>query len=91
MSKIVVREASAGDPNEATRRLAVLSDLPELGILLMSVPLPEKAQLDGLHIALNAICRKLKRHHDAGGLNEVSFASEQQQEKLSPFMIGTYM
>ena len=67
VSEIVVREASAGDPDAAERRLAVLSDLPELAIieqashladaLVRQVPLPEKAQLDALHIALAAVHR----------------------------------
>ncbi len=67
VSEIVVREASAGDPDAAARRLAVLSDLPELAIieeaadladaLIRNVPLPNKAQLDALHIALSTVHR----------------------------------
>ena len=65
VSEVVVREASAGDPDAAARRLAVLSNLPELAIieeaidlanaLIRRAPLPEKAQLDALHIALSAV------------------------------------
>ena len=67
VSEIVVREASAGDSDAATRRLSVLAELPELdiieeasdlaGALIRHVPLPEKAQLDALHIALSAVHR----------------------------------
>ena len=54
VSQFVVEEASAGDPDAATRRLAVLADLPPLDVtdavqqlahaLLTHVPLPANAQ-----------------------------------------------
>jgi hypothetical protein len=62
VSQFVIEEASAGDPEAATRRLAVLADLPQLDVtdavqqlayaLLTHVPLPANAQVDALHIAV---------------------------------------
>jgi hypothetical protein len=64
-SSLVVREASAGDPTVVQLRLEKLRDLPLLEIteaalalaerLVRGVPLPPKAQADGLHIALAAV------------------------------------
>ena len=63
-SELVVAEASAGDPEAATRRLAVIQDIPLLAgseladelarALLSEVPLPTKAAADALHIAIAA-------------------------------------
>lgn len=62
ISALVIQEASAGDPNAAKKRLEQLDDLPELDIteevetfaqvLIQKVPLPEKARIDALHIAV---------------------------------------
>jgi hypothetical protein len=64
VSEIVLQEAAAGDPDAASRRLEILTELPELNIsnearalakqLLNGVPLPDKAQVDALHIAVAA-------------------------------------
>jgi predicted nucleic acid-binding protein len=64
-SELVVQEASAGDPDAAKDRIAVLEDLEllevtseigELAQLLMdSGAIPRKAPEDALHIALAAI------------------------------------
>ncbi len=64
-SEAVIEEASAGDPEAAQRRLSVLEDIPELDItdnvrdlaksLLANTPLPEKAQIDALHIAVATV------------------------------------
>lgn len=63
--EFVSREAVAGDPDAARNRLAVITGIPELDItnevsqlaqiLIEKVPLPEKAQLDALHIAVATI------------------------------------
>ena len=65
ISEIVFREASAGDPNASRDRLAAIAGIPELNItdeagqlaqiLIDQVPLPEKAQLDALHIAVATV------------------------------------
>jgi hypothetical protein len=65
VSQFVIEEASAGDPEAATRRLAVLADLPQLDVtdavqhlaqaLLTQVPLPPNAQVDALHIAVATV------------------------------------
>jgi hypothetical protein len=62
ISQIVIQEASAGDPDAAQRRLDALKEIPELDItdqarvlastLISKVPLPEKARIDALHIAI---------------------------------------
>lgn len=62
ISALVLQEAGAGDPNAAQRRLEQLDNIPELDItekveefadvLIQKVPLPEKARLDALHIAV---------------------------------------
>ena len=61
-SRAVIEEASVGDPDAARRRLQVLEDIPELDItdsvrdlakiLISNTPLPERAQIDALHIAV---------------------------------------
>ena len=65
VSQFVIEEASAGDPEAAKRRLAVLADLPQLDVtdavqqlaqaLLMHVPLPANAQVDALYIAVATV------------------------------------
>ena len=61
-SRVVIEEASVGNPDAVQRRLQVLEDIPELDItdnardlakiLISNTPLPEKAQIDALHIAV---------------------------------------
>ncbi|MCE9548108.1 MAG: type II toxin-antitoxin system VapC family toxin [Planctomycetia bacterium] len=65
VSQTVVVESSAGDKDAAQRRLEVLAQLPRLDItqdaerlareLMTRVPLPAKAQIDALHIAISAV------------------------------------
>jgi hypothetical protein len=65
VSQFVIEEASAGDPEAAKRRLAMLADLPQLDVtdavqhlaqaLLTHVPLPPNAQVDALHIAVATV------------------------------------
>jgi predicted nucleic acid-binding protein len=65
VSEIVIQEASAGDVNAATRRLEVLKTVTELDVtveaqdlakeLMAKVPLPDKAQIDALHIAVATV------------------------------------
>jgi hypothetical protein len=64
VSSTVVQECSAGDPQAAQERLVFLTDVSVLDVtsaterlaeeLLKHVPLPEKAAIDALHIALAA-------------------------------------
>lgn len=65
ISPLVLREAGGGDPDAATRRIAVLNDLPLLEltedattfarVLVQQVPLPAKAAVDALHIAITVV------------------------------------
>src|SRR5262245_37147067 len=65
ISQVVLDECQGGDPAAATGRLEVLQGLPLLGqtseatalaqALLQEVPLPERAAVDALHIALAAV------------------------------------
>jgi hypothetical protein len=65
VSTFVLEEVSAGDPEAAKSRLAVLDDIPEIEItneteiiaetLLKQALLPEKAKIDALHIATATI------------------------------------
>ena len=65
VSRFVVDECSAGDPDAAAERLHLINDIPELDVaapvfdladsLLSSVPLPEIAQIDALHVAVAAV------------------------------------
>src|SRR5437899_2153048 len=65
ISQVVVRECQAGDPTAASERLEVVHDLPLLeqteaatGLaeaLLEQAPLPERATVDALHIAVAAV------------------------------------
>ena len=62
ISALVIQEAGSGDENAAQKRLAVLENIPELDVteeveyfaeaLIQKVPLPEKARIDALHIAV---------------------------------------
>lgn len=66
ISQLVFQEIMAGDPNAAARRLELIRDLAALKVveaaddlaaeLVRQVPLPERAALDALHIAIAAIC-----------------------------------
>ena len=65
ISQAVVAECSAGDPTAANERLAYLHEIPVLEIdddarllaktLLADIPLPPKADVDALHIAIAAM------------------------------------
>ena len=65
ISEAIVAECSAGDPQAAQERLNVLAGIPVLdvteatdslaGKLLKQVPLPEKAAVDALHIAIATV------------------------------------
>jgi hypothetical protein len=65
ISQIVMQEARGGDPDAAARRLEILEALPLLELteeatalareLVEQVPLPEKAAVDALHIALAVV------------------------------------
>lgn len=62
LSALVIQEASSGDANASQKRLKALENIPELDVttevenfakaLIQKVPLPEKAQIDALHIAI---------------------------------------
>ncbi|MBL8792327.1 MAG: type II toxin-antitoxin system VapC family toxin [Planctomycetia bacterium] len=65
ISQAVLSECQAGDPTAAAERLVVLQDLPLLEqtqaatqlaqSLLDRVPLPERATVDALHVAIAAV------------------------------------
>ena len=65
ISSFVLREASAGDAEAATERLAILQGIPELAVteeaeslaraLLGRRILPEKASIDALHLAIAVV------------------------------------
>jgi hypothetical protein len=65
ISEIVVQEASAGDPDAATRRhgwlqgIPLLAQCPDVALLaqklVADVPLPATAVIDALHIAIAAV------------------------------------
>jgi hypothetical protein len=65
ISQIVLRECQAGDPDAAAQRTEVLRDLPLLEqteaatalaqALREQVPLPDRAAVDALHIAIAAV------------------------------------
>src|ERR1700722_7902147 len=65
ISQFVLRECQAGDPTAAAERLEVLQELPLLEqtdeatklaqALLEQVPLPERAAVDALHIAVATV------------------------------------
>jgi predicted nucleic acid-binding protein len=64
ISEMVIAESRAGDPEAATRRLSVLSDLPLLDIspaatrlahvLARALQLPQRAAADSVHVAVAA-------------------------------------
>jgi hypothetical protein len=66
-SQLVLQEAGSGDPIAAADRLAVLEGIPILGTdatalllaanLSRGVPLPPKADVDALHIAIAVVNR----------------------------------
>lgn len=65
ISQVVVRECLAGDATAAAERLKVLHDLPLLEqtdaatqlaqILVDQVPLPDRAAVDAIHVAIAAV------------------------------------
>lgn len=65
VSQAVIAECSAGDAEAARERLTLLDGIPILDVddatrdlaktLLVEIPLPSKAELDALHIAVSAI------------------------------------
>ena len=65
ISQVVVRECQAGDASAAAERLKILQDLPLLEqteeatrlaqALVDRVPLPERAAVDALHVAIAAV------------------------------------
>ena len=65
VSRFVVDECAAGDSEAAAERLEKIKDVPLLdvtddviglaGALLARVPLPEKAQVDALHVAVATV------------------------------------
>lgn len=65
ISALVIQEAGAGNTTAAQKRLEQLDGIPELNIteevesfaqiLIQKVPLPEKARIDALHIAVAAL------------------------------------
>jgi hypothetical protein len=65
VSQLVLQEAAVGDPDAATRRMALLRDSPSLGVseaaaelaqeLARRVPLPKRAELDALHIGVATV------------------------------------
>ena len=65
LSEAVIAECSAGDPQAAQERLALLNGIPVLDVtgaaedladtLLHRVPLPESAVVDALHIAIATV------------------------------------
>ena len=65
VSRFVIDECSDGDPVAAQERLVYLENIPLLQLsedvnalaesLLIGVPLPQKAEIDALHIAVAAV------------------------------------
>ena len=65
ISQIVIQESGAGDKDAAERRLAALASIPLLEItddvttlaekLMEQIPLPERAEVDALHIAVAVV------------------------------------
>jgi len=65
VSRLVVDECAAGDSRAAEDRLEMIKDFPLLDVtddvtrlasaLLAQVPLPEKAQMDALHVAVATV------------------------------------
>lgn len=93
VSELVLREAAAGDPETAERRLAVLEGLPRLALsegalrlardFVQRRILPEKAAEDGMHIAIATI-------HEVDYLltwNCAHIANAEIQERLAEFLL----
>ena len=65
VSQLVIEESSGGDPEAAKERVEALAGVPELriseeatvlaGRLIEGVPLPDKAAVDALHIAVAVV------------------------------------
>lgn len=65
ISQFVVQEAGAGDPVAARERLEVIGQIPKLDVtpdaqalakeLVKNVPLPDKAEVDALHVAVATV------------------------------------
>lgn len=65
ISEAVTQEAVGGDERAASRRLEIITEIPELNIthaaqdlakrLMREIPLPAKAEIDGLHIAIATV------------------------------------
>ena len=65
ISQFVVQECTAGDPDAARERLEVIAEIPELDVtddakalakkLVTNVPLPDKAEIDALHVAIATV------------------------------------
>jgi hypothetical protein len=65
VSQLVLQESGSGDPDAAARRMELISPYPVLkvaeeaddlaGELARQIPLPERAALDALHIAIAAV------------------------------------
>ncbi len=62
ISQFVLHECGAGDSDAARERLEVITEIPELDVtddakalakkLMTDVPLPDKAEIDALHVAV---------------------------------------
>ena len=88
VAQFVIEEASAGDPDAATRRLAVLADLPPLDVtdavqqlaraLLTHVPLPANAQVDTLHIANATLRHRIEAVCRAAGYEPPTICTPQE-------------
>lgn len=92
VSELVLREAEAGDPEAARRRLEILAGLPRLTLTQEAIELaadflakgllPEKAAEDGMHIAIATA-------HDVDYLltwNCAHIANPEIQERLAKFL-----
>jgi hypothetical protein len=65
VSAYVVAECASGDEHAANDRLSAIADIPQLAVsdavselaikLMNGVPLPEKAEVDALHISIAAV------------------------------------
>jgi hypothetical protein len=65
VSELVVREAGAGEPNEAVKRLAALEEIPQLELnedcrrlahtLIDKHAIPQEAAEDAVHVAIAAV------------------------------------
>ncbi len=65
ISQFVVHECKAGDQDAAHERLEIIAEIPELDVtddakvlakkLVANVPLPDKAEIDALHVAVATV------------------------------------